>query len=132
MALALIGIATIELLYLLDNLYSRKVATGSSSAGAPWPDSSDQRNSAARSSTGPVESRTSCVNYEKFTTESGFDPSTLVTPDTMFRTMKRLVFFIGHARSGSSMIGRLLDAHPHMIVTNEVHSCVYFNFVTNI
>jgi hypothetical protein len=37
----------------------------------------------------------------------------------MFRTVKKLLFFLGHARSGSTMLGRLLDAHPHMTVTHE-------------
>ena len=33
--------------------------------------------------------------------------------------IKVLTFFLGHSRSGHSIIGTLLDAHPHMVVANE-------------
>ena len=33
--------------------------------------------------------------------------------------VKTLVLFIGYPRSGHSLIGSLLDAHPHMIIANE-------------
>ena len=33
--------------------------------------------------------------------------------------IKVLTFFLGHSRSGHSILGSLLDAHPHMIVANE-------------
>jgi hypothetical protein len=33
--------------------------------------------------------------------------------------IKQFVFFVGYARSGHSIIGTLLDAHPHIIISNE-------------
>ena len=33
--------------------------------------------------------------------------------------MKTYVIFIGHSRSGHSIVGSLLDAHPEVIVTHE-------------
>ena len=121
-ALALIGIAIIGLLYFLEHAQTEtNEPTGSSSA----PNSPGQRKSASKSAgrppSRPVKSKVGCVNYEKFTAKLSFDPSIVVPPDTVFRSLKRLVFFIGHARSGSSMLGRLLDAHPHMTISHEVH-----------
>ena len=129
-ALPLIGIAIIGLLYYLDIVSVRIIATNLSGPFSA-PNSPGQRNSTAsyRSLSLPVEARDGCVNYKKFTPKSKFSWSTRVTSARIFRTVKRLVFFIGHSKSGSSTIGRLLDAHPHVIISNEVHSCVYLNFV---
>ena len=33
--------------------------------------------------------------------------------------VEKFVFFIGYARSGSSIIGSMMDAHPNMIIANE-------------
>ena len=33
--------------------------------------------------------------------------------------VEKFVFFVGYARSGSSIIGSMLDAHPNMIIANE-------------
>ena len=135
-ALALIGIAIIGLLYHLQHAQTEtNEPTRSSSA----PNSPGQRKSASKSAgksagrppSRPVKSKVGCVNYGEFTANLSFDPSTVVPPDTVFRSLKRLLFFIGHARSGSSMLGRLLDAHPHMTISHEVHSCVYLHFASN-
>lgn len=37
-----------------------------------------------------------------------------------FRRVERFVLFVGHPRSGHSLIGALLDAHPRMIVAHEL------------
>lgn len=50
------------------------------------------------------------------TAKSVVAPSSL-TPDIISR-IKRFVFFIGYGRSGHSIIGSLMDAHPHMIVAH--------------
>ena len=39
----------------------------------------------------------------------------------MMNTIKRFVFFIGTARSGHSIVGTLMDAHPHVIIANEYY-----------
>ena len=33
--------------------------------------------------------------------------------------VKTFVFFIGHPRSGHSIVGSLLDAHPHMVISHQ-------------
>jgi len=38
----------------------------------------------------------------------------------MFKDVRTFVFFIGHNKSGTSMIGSLLDAHPNVILSDEV------------
>ena len=40
-------------------------------------------------------------------------------PD-MFKDVRTFVFFIGHNKSGTSMVGSLLDAHPNAILSDEV------------
>src|SRR5918992_6102697 len=37
-----------------------------------------------------------------------------------FRDVETFCFFIGHNKSGTSMLGGLLDAHPDAIVADEV------------
>ena len=39
----------------------------------------------------------------------------------MMNAIKRFVFFIGTARSGHSIVGTLMDAHPHVIIANEYY-----------
>ena len=35
--------------------------------------------------------------------------------------IKTLALFIGYARSGHTLIGSLLDAHPHIVIANELN-----------
>lgn len=37
----------------------------------------------------------------------------------MYNGVKTFVLFIGHARSGHSLIGAILDAHPEIIIPHE-------------
>jgi len=39
----------------------------------------------------------------------------------MFEELKTYVMFIGYPRSGSTLMGALLDAHPNAIVSREAH-----------
>lgn len=34
--------------------------------------------------------------------------------------VKTFVFFLGHSHSGHSIIGSLMDSHPHMVISHEV------------
>ena len=43
----------------------------------------------------------------------------------LFKTVRTFVFFVGHNKSGTSMIGSLLDAHPNAIVSDEVGALDY-------
>ena len=36
-----------------------------------------------------------------------------------FEQLKTFVFFLGHQRSGHSIVGSILDAHPHVILAHE-------------
>lgn len=39
-----------------------------------------------------------------------------------FDDVERFCLFIGHPRSGHSLIGSLLDAHPEMLIAHELHA----------
>ena len=47
-------------------------------------------------------------------------------PSDVFAGVKKYVFFMGHGRSGHSIIGSLMDAHPHMVIAHQFH--VFNNF----
>ena len=42
-----------------------------------------------------------------------------------FEGVQKFCLFVGHARSGHSLIGSLLDAHPHIIIAHELHAMDY-------
>ena len=41
--------------------------------------------------------------------------------------VKTLIFFLGHGRSGHSIVGSILDAHPHVILANEANLFLTLN-----
>ena len=45
----------------------------------------------------------------------------------LFDGVQTFVFFIGHNKSGTSMIGSLLDAHPDAVVSDEVGAIHYLS-----
>ena len=44
----------------------------------------------------------------------------VIQPD-LFQNVKTFCMFIGHRRSGHSIIGSLLDAHPDIVLSDELH-----------
>lgn len=46
---------------------------------------------------------------------------------TLFKDVKTLCLFVGHNKSGTSMLGSLLDAHPNIILSDEVGALEYIN-----
>ena len=40
-------------------------------------------------------------------------------PQSMIDGVKTFVFFLGHARSGHSIVGSLMDGHPRMVISHE-------------
>ncbi len=44
---------------------------------------------------------------------------------TAFADVKTFCLFVGHNKSGTSLIGSLLDAHPNVILADEVHALEY-------
>ena len=40
-------------------------------------------------------------------------------PSSDFEHVKTFLFFLGHQRSGHSIVGSILDAHPHIILAHE-------------
>lgn len=45
----------------------------------------------------------------------------------LFRDVKTFCLFIGHNKSGTSMIGGLLDAHPNVILSDEADALQYIS-----
>jgi len=37
-----------------------------------------------------------------------------------FSKLRNFVLFVGYPRSGHSLVGSLIDAHPHAIIAHEV------------
>ena len=40
-------------------------------------------------------------------------------PPSVIERVKTFVFFLGHGRSGHSIVGSLLDSHPHIVISHE-------------
>ena len=40
-------------------------------------------------------------------------------PQDVIDKIKMFVFFVGHPRSGHSIVGSFMDAHPHMVIAHE-------------
>lgn len=45
-----------------------------------------------------------------------------------FASLKSYCMFLGYPRSGHSLIGSMLDAHPHMVISHELDAMLYFRF----
>lgn len=43
----------------------------------------------------------------------------LSLPKDVIDNVKKFVFFVGHPRSGHSIVGSFMDAHPHMVIAHE-------------
>jgi hypothetical protein len=43
-----------------------------------------------------------------------------------FADVERFSFFVGYARSGHTLVASLLNAHPEMVISNELDSLLYF------
>jgi len=43
-----------------------------------------------------------------------------------FLQINKYIFFIGYPRSGHSLIGSLLDAHPNIVISNELNALYFF------
>ena len=127
----LVGLATTALLNTLSTKYSRefvaqatsiRLSRATTSSGSAIPQGSTKASvlsNTSRRTTGDV-----CKHAERASANRmrylKLHPPSFATTREMFRPVKRLLFFIGPARSGSTLMGRLLDAHPHITVTNEV------------
>ena len=48
-----------------------------------------------------------------------------LTNPSAFKDVKTFGLFIGHNKSGTSLIGSLLDAHPNVILADEVNALAY-------
>ena len=40
-------------------------------------------------------------------------------PSEVINGIKKFMFFVGYARSGHSIVGSLMDAHPHVVIAHE-------------
>jgi len=50
---------------------------------------------------------------------SAFNTDLKDLPQSVIDGVKTFVFFLGHARSGHSIVGSLMDSHPHMVISHE-------------
>lgn len=50
-----------------------------------------------------------------------------LTKPTFFKDVKTLCLFVGHNKSGTSMLGSLLDAHPNIIIADEIGVLEYIS-----
>lgn len=50
-----------------------------------------------------------------------------------FRSIERVCAFVGHSRSGHSIVASILDAHRHIVLADEIHAIRYtaLPFTTN-
>ena len=48
-------------------------------------------------------------------------------PKHMFADVKYYAMFMGYAHSGHSVVGAILDAHPNMVIANELHALREFH-----
>ena len=46
----------------------------------------------------------------------------LTRVDSTFRSLESFLIFVGYSRSGHTLLGALLDGHPQVIVSNELHA----------
>ena len=72
----------------------------------------------------PISARNACVTTVQQCVETS-NSSLLVLTDApilncqVTNTIKKFILFIGSARSGHSIVGSLMDAHPHVIISHE-------------
>lgn len=52
--------------------------------------------------------------------------SELFPREDPFKTVEKYCMFVGYPRSGHSLVGSLLDAHPNIIVAHELNALRYF------
>jgi len=48
-------------------------------------------------------------------------------PNKIFKDVKYFIFFIGHDRSGHSLVSAILDAQPNIVISNEVNALFLLN-----
>ena len=66
---------------------------------------------------------TSAIPVPKSSLAGPEDPTASIggekLPLEVVKGIKKFVFFVGNIRSGSSILGSLMDAHPHVVIANE-------------
>ena len=48
-------------------------------------------------------------------------------PQDVINRVKKFVFFVGYPRSGHSIVGSFMDAHPHMVIAHEFMLFTHFS-----
>ena len=64
------------------------------------------------------ESSKSIIPAETLPQDSVEDPANGLSHD-IINKVEKFVFFIGYPRSGHSIVGSFMDAHPHMVIAHE-------------
>lgn len=58
-------------------------------------------------------------NVQSFKFQTELKDKFVPLPESVISRVKYFVYFVGRAHSGHSIVGSILDSHPHMIVANE-------------
>lgn len=78
-----------------------------------------------------LTNRSICVDYRTFNwtelrTDPAHDPSSPIGPHRTkslsaqdARNVEKFVLFVGYPRSGHSIVGSMMDAHPNMVISHE-------------
>eukprot|EP00111_Clytia_hemisphaerica_P019291 TCONS_00056938-protein len=71
--------------------------------------SSNHNHHGLKESTTQLENEQSTLNKDE----------TIKSGDSLFHDVQTLLLFIGYPRSGSTLLGSILDAHPNIVIANE-------------
>ena len=67
-----------------------------------------------------LSTTTNAASYWRPNKDKKFEMQEGRLSSEVLRNISTFVFFIGYSRSGHSIVGSILDAHPHIIVSNEL------------
>ena len=68
---------------------------------------------------GNVEARRQQECLERLNDEFRRHKNESILDSTVWNDVKHIILFVGHDRSGTTLVGSLLDAHPNIVVANE-------------
>lgn len=88
---------------------------------------SEQFRKFARQGIGRYLLRSNAFRNLRFTKNNLSSSIASFVQPALFKDVKTLCLFVGHNKSGTSMLGSLLDAHPNIILADEVGALDYLS-----
>ena len=67
-----------------------------------------------------LSTTTNAASYWRLNKDNNFEIQEGRLSSEVLRNISTFIFFIVYSRSGHSIVGSILDAHPHIIVSNEL------------